>query len=60
MPLDDATRLRHMLEAAEEAVGFAAGKTRADLEHERMSTLAPTQLIVKGLGQNNVVRTTGW
>ena len=45
MSLDDATRLRHMLAAAEEAVGFAAGRTRADLDHERMLSLALVRLI---------------
>src|SRR5918912_107887 len=45
MPLDDATRLRHMLEAAEEAVGFAAGRTRAELDRERMLSLALVRLI---------------
>ena|SRR5436190_5664694 len=45
MPLDDATRLRHMLDAAEEAVTFATGKTRVDFDRERMLTLALVRLI---------------
>lgn len=32
----DRVRLRHMLEAAQEALTFAKGKTRADLESDRM------------------------
>jgi uncharacterized protein with HEPN domain len=37
---DDRTRLRHMLEAAEEAVSFARGQTRESLEQDRMRTHA--------------------
>ncbi len=36
MRKDDAIRLRHVLDAAREAIGFAAGRTRADLERDRM------------------------
>ncbi len=32
---DDATRLRHMLDHAEEAVEIAKGRTRADLDSDR-------------------------
>lgn len=32
-------RLRHMLEAAEEAMGFAQGKDRRDLDHDRLLVL---------------------
>lgn len=35
-PLDDRVRLRHMLDAAREAVGFAHGRTREDLDTDRM------------------------
>jgi uncharacterized protein with HEPN domain len=36
----DAIRLRHMRDAAAEALQFAAAKTRADLDHDRMLILA--------------------
>lgn len=37
---DDRIRLRHMLDAAEEALGFATGKKREDLDNDRMLALA--------------------
>jgi uncharacterized protein with HEPN domain len=37
---DDAIRLRHMLDAAREAVGFAQGRDRADLDANRMLVLS--------------------
>ena len=40
MSEDDAVRLRHMLEAAKEAIGFAYGRTRADLDGDRQLVLA--------------------
>lgn len=40
MQKDDRIRLRHMLEAGEEAVAFARGVTRATLDHDRKLTLA--------------------
>ena len=36
----DLIRLRHIRDAAAEALGFAAGKSRADLDHDRMLVLA--------------------
>jgi uncharacterized protein with HEPN domain len=36
----DEIRLRHMLDAAEEAVGFCAGVSREDLTRQRMLALA--------------------
>lgn len=36
MYVDDETRLRHMLDAAREAVAFAHGRARADLDADRM------------------------
>lgn len=41
----DVIRLRHMLESAEEAVGFARGRSRADLDDDRMLTLAVVRAI---------------
>lgn len=40
MPKDDVVRLRHMLEAARDAIGFAQGQERKDLERDRKLTLA--------------------
>ena len=37
---DDATRLNHMLDAAHEAIEFAQGHARSDLESNRMLVLA--------------------
>lgn len=39
MSLDDRIRLRHMLDAAQEAVGFAHGHGRADLDSDRLLVL---------------------
>ena len=38
--MDDLIRIRHMLEAAQEAIGFAVGRSRADLDRDRQLTLA--------------------
>lgn len=40
MRRDDEIRLRHMLDAAREAVAFASGRSRADLSVDRMFALA--------------------
>jgi len=40
MRKDDYVRFQHMLEAAKEAVAFAKDRQRADLEQDRMLTLA--------------------
>ena len=42
---DDITRLRHMLDHAREAVALTQGKTRADLDAERLLELALTRLL---------------
>lgn len=42
---DDATRLRHMLDHAMEAVQMAMGRTRADLDADRVFNLAMTRLL---------------
>jgi uncharacterized protein with HEPN domain len=36
MPKDDMVRLKHMLEAAEEAVSFVKGRKREDLDTDRL------------------------
>ena len=40
IPPDDLIRLQHMLDAAQEAIGFAEGKYRPDLEIDRMLVLS--------------------
>ena len=40
MHRDDIVRLRHMLDAAREAQGFAATRSRSDLDHDRQLLLA--------------------
>lgn len=40
MTPEDLIRIRHMLDAAKEALAFAADKSRSDLDNNRMLTLA--------------------
>ena len=40
MPIDDQTRIRHMLAAGYDAQAFVQGKTREDLASDRMLTRA--------------------
>lgn len=40
MRKDDLIRVRHMLDAAQEAVSFARGRSRKDLDHDRMLMLS--------------------
>jgi len=40
MLLDDLIRIRHMRDAAIEALSFAVGKSRSDLGNDRMLVLA--------------------
>lgn len=40
MPKDDFIRIRHILDAAGEALSFASGKTRGDLNTDRMLALS--------------------
>lgn len=42
---DDSISLRQMLDHAREAVAFVGGKTRDDLEHERILQLALARLV---------------
>lgn len=41
----DAIRLRHMIDAAREAVSFAQGRSRGDLERDRMLVLSLVKAI---------------
>lgn len=45
MPPEDRFRLQHMLEAAEAAVDFIAGRQRRDLDHDRALVFAVTRAI---------------
>jgi uncharacterized protein with HEPN domain len=42
MTESDRIRLQHMLDAAREALSFAEGRTRVDLNHDRMLALSLT------------------
>ncbi len=45
MKRDDEIRLRHILEAAQDAVSFVAGKTRGDLDQNKQLVLALVKCI---------------
>lgn len=45
MRRDDAVRLRHMFDAAHEAISFARNRTRADLDGDRMLVLSVVKAI---------------
>jgi len=42
---EDGIRIRHMLDAAEEVIGFTSGRERADLDNDRMLLFA----VVRGI-----------
>jgi len=53
--IDDLTRLRHIREAASEALSFVKNRTREDLDNDRMLSLALVRLIeIIGEAANNV------
>lgn len=59
MPKSEWLRLRHMLEAAEEAVAFTAQRQRDELESDRMLSLALVKLIETiGEAASNIPLTT--
>ncbi|MCL5885187.1 MAG: DUF86 domain-containing protein [Deltaproteobacteria bacterium] len=45
MRRDDEVRLRHMLDAAREAISFTQGRTRSNIESDRLLALALTKSI---------------
>lgn len=45
MSRDDLNRIRHMLDSAREALSFAEGRSRVDLERDRMFALALVKCI---------------
>ena len=42
---DDSVRIRHILDAAREAIGFAEGRNRADLDTDRKLNLSLVRLL---------------
>jgi uncharacterized protein with HEPN domain len=59
MPLDDEVRIRHLVEAASKAVGYANGRTRADLDDDELLRLALTKLVeIVGEAAKSVSRDT--
>jgi uncharacterized protein with HEPN domain len=45
MPVSDAVRLRHILDAARQALTFVEGRSRADLDADQMLSLAAVRLL---------------
>jgi len=45
LPEEDLIRLKHMLDAAEEAIRFAGNRNRADLDDDRMFSFAVVRAI---------------
>ena len=59
MKANDDIRLRHMRDAAKEALAFAAGKQRADLDADRQLLLALTRCIeIIGEAASNITEDT--
>ncbi len=59
MRMDDEIRLRHMLDAASEALSFAEGRTRGDLDTDRQLVLALVKDIeIVGEAANQVTEPT--
>ncbi len=55
----DEVRLQHMLDAAQKAVNFTQGRTRADLETDELLTLALVRLLeIVGEAAKNVSHET--
>ncbi|WP_036483187.1 DUF86 domain-containing protein [Myxosarcina sp. GI1] len=52
---DDLTRFKHIQQAAKEAISFVEGRSRKDLDKERMLSLALVRLIeIIGEAANNI------
>jgi len=59
MRKDDQVRLQHMLDAAREAIGFAQGRARTDLDSDRMLVLSLVKEIeIVGEAANQVPEAT--
>jgi uncharacterized protein with HEPN domain len=53
--IDDLTRFKHLQQAAKEAIDFVKGRSRKDLDKERMLSLALVRLIeIIGEAANNI------
>lgn len=53
--IDDLTRLKHIRQAAMEAINFMADRNRTDLDNDRMLSLALVRLIeIMGEAANNI------
>ena len=53
--INDLTRLKHIRDSAKEALFFVKNRTREDLDHDRMLSLALVRLIeIMGEAANNV------
>jgi uncharacterized protein with HEPN domain len=56
--IDDLTRLKHIRDSAKEALSFVDNRTREDLDHERMLSLALVRLVeIMGEAANHVSET---
>ena len=59
MRRDDEIRIRHMLEAAREAVSFARGRTRGDLDTDRQLVLSLVKDVeIVGEAGTRITKTT--
>jgi len=59
MQKPDEIRMRHMVDAAEQAMGFARGRSRADLDNDLMLAFALVKAIeIVGEAANQVTSTT--
>jgi len=59
MNISDRVRLLHMLDAAQEAILFCQGRSRADLDDDRMLVLALMKAIeIIGEAANQITETT--
>jgi len=59
LPDPDVIRLRHMLDAAQEAVGYAQGRTRSDLNTDTMLARALVQCVeIIGEAASRITRAT--
>lgn len=57
MPLPDEVRLRHIRDAARDAIKFIQGRTRADLDRDEMLNLALVRLLeIIGEAANGISR----
>ncbi len=59
MPKSDEVRLRHMLDAAEQAIAFARSRSRSDLDSDQMLVFALVKAVeIVGEAANQVAKET--